>query len=203
MPTHLNLLPQSFRRRLLMRTRLGQWAVVWLMATAAVLALAVSEFHALRIERRRLAAAERRAEPVRKLLAENTRLQRQVAALANRQSLITRLERETDPLQLVGVISQSTDHADGRIQVRRLSLETVPPPPAVSQSKEPPSRTAAAPTPAPPPHRVRLSGRALDDFAVARFVGALERAEFFETVELKSSATAETNLREYVVECSY
>jgi hypothetical protein len=210
----VNLLPVAFRRRILFRKRLRQWAPAWLIAAAAAASLAFSSQSSLDAQRAHLSRLEQQTEPLQTLVRENRQLRTRLDAIAGRQSLLAVLEPKLRPVQLLGLVSRCAREAGARVQIRTFAL--VPAPAKASTAPAPARRSAAQkPTAAPaaPPFRLDLAGVAADDLAIAEFVAALREQGAFRTVELRSSGDApvelrrdarlEGRLREYTIECAF
>lgn len=208
-----NLLPIAFRRRILVRKRLRQWAPAWLIAAVAAASLAFSGQRSLDAQRAHLSRLEQQTAPLGALVRENRQLRARLDELAGRQSLLAVLEPKLRPVQLLGLVSHCAREAGARVQIRTFALA----PTASTPSAQPARRGAAQkqPTAAPaaPPLRLDLAGVAADDLAIAAFVAALREQGAFRTVELRSSGDAtvelrreprpDVRLREYTIECAF
>lgn len=208
-----NLLPVAFRRRMLVRKRLRQWAPAWLIAAAAAASLALSGQRSLDAQRAHLSRLELQTAPLEALVRENSQLRARLDGLAGRQSLLAVLEPKLRPVQLLGLVSQCARDAGARVQIRTFALA-----PAPATASTTPARRGAAPkqpsaAPPAPPLRLDLAGVAADDLAIAAFVAALREQGAFRTVELRSSGDAavelrreprpDAGLRAYTIECAF
>jgi hypothetical protein len=212
-PAHANLLPAAFRRRLLLRTRLRQWAPVWVLAVLVAAGLSYGQQRSLDAQRTELESLRKQAAPLEALTAQNRQVAASLAARAGRQSLLARLEPKLRPVQVVGVVSQSASRAERRIQVRNLSFAPAPVASPGSTARAPAPRTSGpAVEPPRPPMQLSLGGIATDDLAIAGFVAALREIGVFRSVELRSSGDAravrngtllDAPAREYTVECVF
>lgn len=204
---HMNLLPLEVRRRLLVKTRLFQWAVVWGLSLVAVVGLWAVESVDLQAQTRQLQMLERRCDPLRKLDAENKRVRERLAELEQRQSLLADLDTVQYPLLLVGIVSQGAHSSHARIQVSDFSL--APLSAKITKSKiqvNKKKNEKQAKENVSARMRLTLKGIALDDLAVAQFIVALRDTGVFNAVELKSSLVTQLEggqAREYFVECTY
>ncbi len=208
--THTNLLPLDFRRRLLVKTRLFQWAVVWGLSLVAVVGLWAAKSVDLQSQTRQLQMLERQCGPLRKINAENKRVRMRLAELTQRQAVLAEFDTAQYPLLLVGIVSQGTHRSHSRVQIRDFSLApvaqvSVKSTPAANQVKKINDKKQEEEN-VPAQMRLTLKGIALDDLAVAQFIVGLRDTGVFDAVELKSSLVAQLAggpAREYLVECTY
>ena len=210
---HANLLPTAFRRRILIRKRLRQWAPAWLIAAAAAASLAFSGKSSLDAQRAHLSQLEQQTRPLQTLVRENRQLRARLDALAGRQSLLALLEPKLRPVQLLGLVSQCARDAGARVQIRSFALAPAPTPAPTTPARRGAVQKQPAAAPAAPPFRLDLVGVAADDLAIAAFVAALREQGAFRTVELRSSGDAAVELRreprpavrlrEYTIECAF
>ncbi len=202
MMDHCNLLPFEFQRRLLFRSRLWQWSLVWGATTAAVLLLATHRVNYLLGHESRLQHMEQRCEPLRQLVAENRELQQRLREMNSRELLAGELDGARYPLELLGFVSR-TAHAFGdQLHVRHFSLSHVARPP------KPASKSQDVPVASTEPETIclTLGGLATDGLTIARFVTALRESRVFESVELKSSIPGRVGdipSREYQLTCTF
>ncbi|QDU40141.1 hypothetical protein Mal4_44960 [Maioricimonas rarisocia] len=200
---HMNLLPLPLQKKLLIRRRLTQWGIVWGVCgvTALVVALVWSNRHS--DSKATLAVLTDQVTPVRKLEAENEQMLEQINDIVARQSLLGDLDSAERPLTLVGIVSHSAASTKSRLQVQRFTMhrqEITP-----TDAKATPGNTAKKPETI-VQTTLELSGVALDDLAVARFISALRETGVFVRVELKSSLStqvADNPAKEYLVRCTF
>jgi hypothetical protein len=205
MKNHINLLPFEFRRRQLIRARVGQSCVV---AGSAVIAIAVvlwSQHVSLRALRGEATRLDLQCEPLRQTTLENSRIEQRVQELTNRQSLLSEIESTQKTLSLIGIVSRSARRGGSRVQVRQFSVQRIRSvsnnPPAASIKEDVKSENDAQH----PQMKLTLSGVAMDDLAVAKFVVALREDGVFNVVELKSSlegGAGDHMFRQYQIECT-
>ena len=205
MMEHCNLLPLEFQRRLLIRSRLLQWSVVWGVITVAVAGLAVHRVCFMFAQQERVQVMERQSEPLRNTVAENERLRGQLEEMTGREVLLGELDSAAYPLQLMGLVSRGASACEERLQVREFSLQRVQNAPRQTTTTSAPAEVEQS-QPVAEMMRLTLEGRAVDDLAIARFVTALRQTRVFESVELKSSVGSQfgnTWTREYQVACTF
>lgn len=201
MKDHLNLLPISFRRRLLFQRRIREWLAIWGAALIAAISLSVPGWLELHNRLRDLEERRRQVLPVQTLITQNDRLRRRITDLKSSQSLLKELETEHLTFHVLGVVSRSAAVCDGRVQVQFFSFDrsqsSLPADPGKDQTKAPPVVEERL--------VLSLKGISVDNLAVARFVVALRESELFSSVDLKSLAgapTASPGVRTYLIECA-
>ena len=187
MKTYLNLMPMRYRRGQLIRRRLKQWSVLWLLAAGCTVLLGWTQWSQYQAGAAELESLRIRYEPLEAMKGDVAVLQEKIDALQRRESLALSLADERSMLGLVGLLSQARKACDGRISIGRLGL---------NRSGNSQSATSV----------LTLTGVAVDDIAVARFARALHEADAFTSVDLKSTGIAtvgETEARTYTIECTF
>lgn len=200
---HMNLLPVSLQKKLLVRRRLKQWGVVWGLCAAVALTVAFiwSDRHS--DSKATLAELNERVAPLRELDVENDQMLQKINDILARQSLLGDLDSAERPLTLVGIVSHSAASTQARLQVQRFTMQrqeiTAPTSGETTKNDTQEPETIVQTT-------LELSGIALDDMAVARFITALRETGVFVQVELKSSLStqiADNPAKEYLVRCTF
>jgi len=219
MKTHLNLLPWRCRQRQMARLRLRQWLLPWGAALGAVAVLFLIQGSRHQAARARAEQLEEQCIPVDKLQEEIRGLRERAGALTRRESMLKPLEEPRPALTLLAMVSRSAEKCEGQLRVEKLVLRpageagkaaaapaSVPalPGPAGGDTKA----AATAPLPARPASTslVTITGIALDNLAVARFVVSLRQTGAFDRVDLKSSeekAPTGQHVCSYTIECAY
>jgi hypothetical protein len=206
MKRHLNLLPWSFQRRMLVRRRLGQWSVICVVWAFLMGSVWLWEARALDVEQQSVATLQRRAAPTLGMQQRNQRIQQRLRLLEGGQSLLGELEPEQMSFQLLAAVSRSAGQCKGRIQVQQLSLERTMQARKPAAGKAANDKTAASQLETVEEIcRVTVMGTGADNLAIAKFVAALRDSALFEKVELKSTvggADAREQGRSYHIECS-
>ncbi|MDA1054760.1 MAG: hypothetical protein O3C40_30400 [Planctomycetota bacterium] len=187
MKTHLNLMPMRYRRGQLIRRRLKQWSVWWLLAAGCTVLLGWTQWSQYQAGAAKLASLRVHYEPLEAMKEDVSGLQEKIGALQRRESLALSLADERSMLGLVGLLSQARQACDGRVSIGSLSL---------NRSGESQSAMSV----------LTLSGVAVDDLAVARFTTALREAKAFIGIDLKSTGNATVGdmpARTYTMECTF
>ncbi|MCM2373596.1 PilN domain-containing protein [Rhodopirellula sp. ICT_H3.1] len=196
-------MPWRFQLYLIVRDSVIRWLVV----CGVIVLVAPIYWHfqkdRLSASADALALLESRCAPVRAFESENSRMAQRVKELRARQTLLARLDDQQVPFRLMGLISQSSKHSGGGVQLKNVSIERV-------HEKTVPTATvtSAKGEPAKPVHqevtRLRLNGTAQGNIAISRFVAALRDTSVFTKVELKSSVGArkdDSRTQTFLVEC--
>jgi hypothetical protein len=182
MKTHINLIPESFLRRRLVRRWSIRWLCAWgLSALACFSYLGLLE-HAVSLDDQINASLQAKAKPVLEMSDAAQRFREELRSVEADDALLRRLTGEGSPLDGVGLTSVAAAACGGRIWVQRLRIETRFADESSSKPGPPTGRPAS-----PGVRRMTLSGVAADNLAVAEFVAALRSANAFRRVELKNS----------------
>ncbi len=220
MKRHLNLLPLKMRMRLLVRTQLRRWVVVWGIAAITGMFAWVEfdgEFDALE---QHVDTLKKKCEPIADIRKQHAGLMSEKQRVTKRLELIAKLQDPQAAYRLIGLVSKSARSCDGGIRVRDfwLSEERVQvasaAATAVKKAKEPkrgrkkviPKKLEEQQKPAETlESRLVLQGVAADNLAVAKFVVSLRESGAFNTVDLKSSmgVSARARVRTYRIECVF
>jgi hypothetical protein len=211
MKTQINLLPWSFKRKLIVLHGLSRWAAMWAIVGGMGLAVYGYSISTLSGSEERLSIYQRKAKPLEKIASENKSIETQLARSDKRQLLLENLADLQQPLQLVGIISQSAKGSHGGVKVSSLSLEpfetTIVEP--VKQTTNKRRRGAKPPTTKTikvKSMKLALHGVAIDDLALSQFVARLREAGVFSKVELRDISNIQLTAgvaRQYSVECVY
>lgn len=197
---HANLLPTAWRRRSLIRQRLRQWCVVWILSAVGITAASATQYWLARRGERVVTELEVQAAPVRERLRQTDQMRSRLEELDSRESLLAALESTREPFLLMGMVAQSAQKLPGRLwldnfrleSTRRPGLRPVPGTPATS----PPTDVEEV--------KLTLDGNAVDDMAITRFVATLRSYRVFDDVHLDSLVgDRDQGPREFSVSCVY
>ena len=204
MTTHINLLPWEFRRRTIVRRVLTRWAIVAVIALLGSGFFVVDSHLKLRDSQAKLQQLLQQTVPLREVVEENGHLSDQLKRSDQRRVLLDSLAATSQPLQLIGIVSQSASTTPGEILVQQFELtetETA----TIARGKSTTSRNEA-PAAVETQRRLGLTGMATDDLALSRFVTQLRDVGVFNTVGLRASNDGDLSAgsaRRYTVECSF
>lgn len=204
MANHINLLPWEFRRRTIVRRVLTRWAIVAVIALVASGFFVVDSHLKLRESQTKLQQLVQQTVPLREVVEENRRLSEQLKRSDQRRLLLDSLAATSQPLQLIGIVSQSASTTPGEILVQQFEL-TETEAATIARGKSTTGRNEAPPV-VEMQRRLGLTGMATDDLALSQFVSQLRDVGVFHTVELRASSDVELSAgsaRRYTVECSF
>ena len=204
MANHINLLPWEFRRRTSVRRVLTRWAIVAVIALVASGFFVVDSHLKLRESQTKLQQLVQQTVPLREVVEENRHLSEQLKRSDQRRLLLDSLAATSQPLQLIGIVSQSASTNPGEILVQQFEL-TQTEAATIARGKSTTSRNEAPPV-VEMQRRLGLTGLATDDLALSQFVSQLRDVGVFHTVELRASSDVELSAgsaRRYTVECSF
>ena len=203
----------------MVRLRLRQWLLPWGAALGALGVLFLIQGSRYQVARARAEQLEEQCTPVDKLREEIRGLRERAGALTRRESMLKPLEDPRPALTLLAMVSRSAEKCEGQLRVEKLVLrpageagKAAAAAPSAPSLPGPGAGNAQAAAPAPVPARpastslVTITGAALDNLAVARFVVSLRQTGAFDRVELKSSedkAPASQHVCSYTIECAY
>lgn len=207
MSNFVNLLPFAYRRSTLLRRWLLEWSLIWILCLLVLAGVWWLKQVRCRATSRAMKAAEARHLPLTKIVQQGEIARAELERLQAKGTLLGQLRNERSLLTMVGVVSRSGSQCDGRLIVRDLLYQAAEQPPKrPGRPHKGPQPTRQPPAAEEPVSRasLTLSGEALDNIAVARFVVALRDAGIFRRVELKSSVgknSADSSLRSYQLNC--
>lgn len=196
---HLNLLPNGWLIRLLVRRRLWQWSWAWGAALVVGGCLFATRYQHLRNARQELQDLQQRSAPLQQMQQEIAAAEHQLLELEQQILMMQKIEHSDRTLPLFQVLANASRAAEQQLQIQRLNLTA--PTPAVATAETASSVPVAAET------NLFLNGVVSGDVALAKFVDALRVAGVFKQVDLKSASTWQSNDgtdgRQFQVECRY
>ncbi len=200
----VNLVPESFHRRLLLRRRLRQWTLVWILSIVAVVLSGVSEYRGLDNQRKLVTQLENCMAPLQQAEVESRQLRQELLQISSRESLLTQLERWDHPAQLIGIIGQAAYGEQFDVHLSEIHLTPI----HGHVTREVTLENGQRQMLVEPVDRMqlRMTGLGVDDLAVSRFVLDLRSGEWFDTVKLQSSTDVPwmaAEAHEFHVECEY
>jgi hypothetical protein len=182
MRTAINILPASYRRQQIVRSRVVQWTTI-----IAVVLVAGWGWHWIEMREQtylsqRLEVLSREHAPTQTMLKQLMDMRRQLKELQQQEAVAKELETQRNALTLLGVISDTAQKTKGRLRVTRLELNNF-------QNAGKAEGTSSS---APPPGGLVLSGMSLDNGSVSELV-VLEKLKEREGM----------SLRDYEVRCEF
>jgi hypothetical protein len=200
---HINLLPLDYRKRGLVRRRARVWAIVWIVAAIATGGVYGACYDAMKNQRDEMLELEAACDPLRALQVDSESIAKELAELGGRKSLLAKLDRGEQPVQLVGLLADAVRRVEHGVVIADLNVEPFRvEEPYVEKDAQGVEKKLFRQLDR---FRMRLSAFGSDDLAVAHFVSVLKDSEVFENVTLISTGeqTQRANLREFIVECVF
>lgn len=186
--THLNLVPDSFRQRVLLRRWGTRWLAIWLTAAAGMVAFIVVLDRRIHWDDQVCGSMESKARPIVEIQNACERIKAELAALEQEDALLRRLTNEGSPIESVGLVSLGAKQCEGRIWVQRVRFRTELP----DEKKNPIlANTSGGESARHPTQKLTVEGVGTDPLSVPHFVSALRDTKGFRKVELKSSLKTE------------
>ncbi len=198
MKNFVNLLPEEYRRRRLIRRRLLQWTLVWGAVVAGALPLWALRSARLIAQQQELRHRQAAYAPTKRMLREIPQMQNEMRELSQRDEIVRQLSDTHPPLAALGMISEAAAAAKGGVRVFQLIADRPPTRPTSGEEK---SEAVAE-----KPSMITIQGTGVDNTAVARFVANLRQTQAFRRVDLKSSVRgrlAISDVQRFVVECEF
>ncbi len=203
MMEHLNILPYQYRQRGLLRRRRNLWSIVWVVAAIVTICVYGVCYAAMKNQRDEMLQLEAACGPLRTLEADAQSIAKKLAELGGRKSLLAKLDRGEQPVQLVGLLADAVRRVNQGVVINDLLVEPFRVEEAyVEKDAQGQEKKLTRQLDR---FRLRLSAFGSDDLAVAHFVSVLKDSAVFENVTLISSSeqTQRANLREFIVECVF
>jgi Tfp pilus assembly protein PilN len=191
----VNILPASYRRQQILRSRLLQWGSMIVLVLVGGWAWHWLEMRQHMHLTQRLDVLSREHAPTQTMLKQVVDMRRQLKELEQQEAVAKELETQRNALTLLGVISETAQKTGGRLRVTRLELKDFQ---AVGKS------TGAGPGAA--PAGLLLAGVSTDNSAVQGFLKGLQGSGIFNKVEclkVKQHEEHLTSMWDYEVRCEF
>lgn len=183
----MNLLPYSFRKKLVTEKILRRWIAVWTVCLLVGVGVTLVSWAGQASAATEQADLEARARPFQKLEAENEKLATEIAAIQKRESILEDVNGISDPLSYLTLISRSAAAAEGELFVNRVAISEAEEIIEKAVQRRGPKGRSVTPAKTKDIIQVNLSGLATNHASVATFVTTLRESGVFRSVELKSS----------------
>jgi hypothetical protein len=207
---HVNLLPQTFLRRLALRRQAWRWGVIVASTAVVVGGFIAAQYSALAAARRAQLASAVRSKDLHVLKAETERLAAEGKTIESAISSIQKAQPENRTLALLGIASTSAKKLNGKVHLKTIVTQ-IAPVATVPQAAAPvPGAAGKAPaTPGPTvqtPNDFSLEGTAEDAAAISSFIETLRETGVFAKVDLTATneATSSTGAqRHFRIDCRF
>lgn len=200
---HLNLIPLQYRQRGLILRCVKLWSMIWVATCLSILGVYGACYAAMKSQRDEMLQVEAACDPLHSLEADSQAVAKKLAELGGRKSLLAKLDRGEQPVQLVGLLADAVRQVNEGVVINDLLVEPFKVEEAyVEKDANGQEKKLVRLLDR---FRLRLSAVGSDDLAVAHFVSVLKDAAVFENVTLISTSeqTQRANLREFIVECVF
>jgi len=207
MKSFVNLLPFEYRRRELVRRRLLQWSLVWLVCIAAVTGIGWAKYGRWRRLQQAIGTVQHRYRPLARIISQRDAARGELRKLHARGTVPSELVEQRPVVTLLAVVGRSAQKCDGRLVLRNLTFQRQKAPPATGARQDRKNPKKPQPPVAVqnrPWATVTFEGDALDNLAIAKFAAGLRDTGLFQRVELKSSVgkeAADVITHTFTVEC--
>ena len=178
MKHHLNLLPESSRRREHLRGTLKFWSAATVIVVIGLVFLAIKQWNMVEISDQKLQAVSRKFEPTRRLQAEWVRHQKRLEEVQAMRERTYDIERRHPFSTLLALLSHAVAETENRVCIVSLTLSSTP----ANNSMSIHSDT-----------RVVLKGIGIDNSVIADFTNHLETSGLFHSVDLNATHLEEIN----------
>jgi hypothetical protein len=192
----INLLPASLRRQQMLRTRAFQWSAAICAVLIAGWVLHWYEVREQQAMEQRLEVLKREHQPTQLMLSQLVEMRKKLVNLEELERIARELERQRNPLTLLGLVSQTAQKTNGRLRVTNFELTNFQSPPRADPDGLPAEGASG----------LKLEGVSLDNPAVAELVVGLEQSGVFRRVELNTlneREDSDTSLRHYEIKCEF
>lgn len=188
MKNSINLLPNTYRRKRIIRNYAMGWMLAVLAACVAVGYEAYLEHQAHQADLHGLHTKQQQYASTNRKKRELPNLQKRLIAVSKRQPGEPIAPAADHALNLLGIVERCVKEGQGQLWIEDFAMMTQPP------NKIESSNECC---------RITLRGKAQNNLVVASLVAALREADVFHRVELNpsNSSSEQENLRDYSVNC--
>lgn len=200
---HMNLLTETFRIRVALRSQLRHWSVIWTFCIIGSLGVCSADIYCVLVLRSELAKVRERAQSTQDVVDRSEQVKAQLAELEKKALTIQNLQPEDHGLPLLGMLTASAVNSEQNLHIHKFVMQSDRTPPQVQKTNTPanaPAATRNVMTVA------SIHGIATSDQAVSQLVDHLRSYDLFRRVDLKSTSVLSNSInggREFHVECHY
>jgi hypothetical protein len=190
----INILPASYRRQQVLRSRCVQWTTIIAVALTFGWGWHWLEMREYRQLSQQLDVLSREHAPTRTMLQAVVDMRKKLKELQEQETVAKELETQRNALKLLGVISTTARKTQGHLRLTKFELTNFQ---SAGSSDKPSSN-------APPAGGLLLAGVSLDNQSVTELLAGLQGAGIFSRVELLKLKEREgASLRDYEVRCQF
>jgi hypothetical protein len=200
---YVNLIPARYTIMQMLRTRLWQWSIVWLVIASFGVAVLYQPWQAwtdVVAERQRLLPE---AEPLEQQTATTLEYNRERMKLQQQFVALQQQLPQNHLTQLLNCVSQAAKTTNGQLYLQKLQLSTR----VVVSSTTATAGVRSRPTETPTEIKeyvLQLQGVAVDESAISDFVAYLRQIQVFTAIDLKSTLPfqlPQQSGRQFLMEC--
>jgi hypothetical protein len=207
---HVNLLPQTFLRRLALRRQAWRWGVIVASTAFVSGGFIAAQYSALVAARRAQSVSAVRSKDLHALKADTERLAAEGKTIESAISSIQKAQPEDRTLALLGIASTSAKKLNDKVHLKNI-VTLIAPVATVQQSAAPvlgaPGRAPAAPgSTVQTPNDFSLEGTAEDAAAISSFIETLRDTGVFAKVDLTATNEAASSTgaqRHFRIDCKF
>jgi Tfp pilus assembly protein PilN len=196
---NVNLLPFEFTRRRVVRSITRLWFVIGAILVIIAIPLLIPEYQRLQKLHQEFSKIQAKNAPIHKILNDKTEIENQIKILESEKAVLAKVLPDQRVMSILAILSQSVRDAEGKMQIQRLGfttnyideVETAISAPSKGNSRR--GGQSKEIVVASPISTLSLSGVALDDRSVGKFVEGLKAKGVFSSVDLKSCS--ESNIQ--------
>jgi type II secretory pathway component PulL len=178
---HVNLLPNSFVLKRLVKQRLRQWSCVYGVIGMVMVLLYFPLLSQWTCARHDLRSYQIRSEPIRELQSQQIDSVKQTILIDQKVAQLRKTVMVDRSTALLGVVTLAIKDANKQIQLQEIQV-------TANEGQ----------------HRLAVRGMALEGEAITHFLESLQASKVFPRVELRSTQermVSERNIQEFQVEC--
>jgi hypothetical protein len=206
---NVNLLPEAFIRRLLLRRQVSRWGFAVGLSIVVCGGVIAAQYRAIIEARQAQSASAFRSQDLHALKTETQRLSAEATTTESAIAALAKARPEDRTLALMGITSTSAKKLDGKVHLKNVTTQI-----ASALAATPNSLPGGAPAKKPVSGPVvgqtlsdlSLEGNADDAASISRFIEALRDTGVFIRVDLTATNEASGGngaARQFRVDCKF
>jgi hypothetical protein len=207
---HVNLLPQTFLRRLALRRQAFRWGVIVASTVLVGSGFIAAQYSALAAARRAQSDTAIRSKDLHALKTDTEHLVAEAKAIESAITSIQKTQPEDRTLTLLGIASTTAKKLNGKVHLKNVATQIAPVTTMQQASAAVPSAPANKPgstsSTALTPNDFSLEGTAEDAAAISNFIEALRETGVFAKIDLTATNEANSSTgaqRHFRIDCKF
>lgn len=207
---YVNLLPDTFLRRLMLRRQASRWGLTALLTLVVTGGFVAAKYCGVASARKRQSMTALRSKDLHAIKADTGRLLEDAKTIESSIESLKQAQPEDRTLALLGIASRTAKKLDGKVHLKQLTTQRAPVNTPSQNSPQNPVQPGKKPAPAAAaihaPNDFLLEGDADDATAIAVFIEALRETGLFARVDLTATNEAtggNTAARHFRVDCKF